>query len=149
MKHWIVTRIADGEIVYRYQHPEAVEWAGMEFAAHAHTEDVQAGEPAAPELPDSAWALYPGPFKDRLGVDGLALSASAHPICIAAREALAGRLYINLKNPKVAQILDMLIATGQPAASPYFPGSGPMTAEKKAAILSVPATEAERYKGAL
>lgn len=149
MKHWIVTRLSDGEIVYRYQAEAAIEWQGFEFITHAHTEDVQAGAPAEPELPESAWCLHTGPFKDRLGMDAHALAASTHPVCVAAREALADRVYVSLKNPKTVALLDMLIATAQPAASPYFPGSGPMTAEKKAAILGVPATEAERYKGAL
>lgn len=50
MKSWIVTRIADGKIVYRYQAEEPVEWQGMEFATHSHTEDVQ----PAPEAPPPA-----------------------------------------------------------------------------------------------
>lgn len=149
MNHYIVTRIADGAVVYRYQSEAPVEWQGMEFATHDHTVEVMPGEEPPAALPESAWALYPGPFKDRLGIDGLALAASTHPVCAAVREQLAGRVYVSLKNPKTAAMLDLLIATGQPAASPYFPGSGPMTAEKKAAILGTPATESERYKGAL
>ena len=40
---------------------------------------------------------------------------------------------------------DVLIATAQPAAQPWAPGSGPMTLEKKAAILTTPTTEYERH----
>ena len=36
-------------------------------------------------------------------------------------------------------------ATAQPAAQPWAPGSGPMTLEKKAAILTTPTTEYERH----
>lgn len=138
---------SDGGEVYRYQADAPIEWQGMEFATHEHL--VVPDEPAPEAPPDNPadWHVYPGPFKDRLGMDGLAIAASSHPVCVAAREMLAGRVYIDLKGAKTAALLDMLIAAGQPAASPYFPGSGPMTAEKKAAILGPKATPEERYRG--
>ena len=146
MKTYVVTEKATGAEVYRYGAEAPVAWAGYEFETHDHTVE---GEVPAQELPASAWFMYPGPFKDRLGMDGLAIEASTHPICIAAKGTLTGRLYIDLKNPKVAAMLDMLIATGQPTASPYFPGSGPMTAEKKATILANPAAPHEIFRGVL
>lgn len=145
MPTYIVTRKSDGAEVYRYEADAPVEWADWPFATHDHAEDVPVQ--VQPDVPAERWHLYPGPFKDRLGVDGLAIAASTHPICVAAREMLVGRLYIDLKNPKTEALLDMLIAAQQPAPSPYFPGSGPMTAEKKAAILGTLASDAEVYRG--
>lgn len=49
MKTYIVTRKADGAEVYRYSHTEPVEWVGMEFATHDHTEEAQ--PPAPPAAP--------------------------------------------------------------------------------------------------
>lgn len=146
MATYAVIRKSDGEQVYAYSAEAPIEWAGYEFATHDH---VAQPDPEAPQVVEdpAAWHIYPGPFKDRLGLDGLAIAASTHPVCVAAREMLAGRLYIDLKGPKAAALLDMLIAAGQPAASPYFPGSGPMTTEKKAAILGTKPAAEEMYRG--
>lgn len=145
MPVYVVTRKADGVEVHRYAAAAVVE-GGYPLASFDHGE-LPDGPPPEAALPASAWWLYPGPFKDRLGMDALALAASSHPACLAAREMLAGRLYVDLKNPRTSMLLDMLIAAGQPEAHPMFPGSGPMTPAKKAAILDTPATEAERYRG--
>lgn len=100
--------------------------------------------PAPPEDP-RLWWVDVGPFKDRLGMDALAVAASTHDACKAVIEMLNGRKYTDLKDPKVGTLLDLLIATNQPAANPIFPGSGPMTAAKKTAILTTPTVEAERH----
>lgn len=63
MKNWIVTRIADGAIVYRYQSEDAVEWQGMEFATHAHTED--APEPPPPAEPPQDRRITKLAFRSR------------------------------------------------------------------------------------
>lgn len=47
MKTYIVTRKADGAEVYRYSHTEPVEWDGMEFATHSHTEFAEPQTPPA------------------------------------------------------------------------------------------------------
>ena len=49
MAEYIVTRKADGAEVYRYQSDAPVEWAGMAFATHDHTE--QAEQPVLPSGP--------------------------------------------------------------------------------------------------
>lgn len=38
---YVVTRKADGGEVYRYDAPAPVEWNGMEFATHDHTQVVE------------------------------------------------------------------------------------------------------------
>lgn len=99
---------------------------------------------APPENPQ-IWWIDEGPFKDRLGMDALAIAASTHDACKGVVGMLSGRQYVNLKDPKTAMMLDILIATNQPAANPIFPGSGPMTPTKKTAILNAATTEFERH----
>lgn len=91
------------------------------------------------------WWTDVGPFYDRFGPDALAITASDHGACKAVQTLTSVRKYIDLKDLRVASMIDMLIATGQPVAQPWAPGSGPMTAAKKAAILTTPTTEYERH----
>ena len=41
---YIVTNTESGEEVYRYQADAAIEWSGMEFATHTHTEHAEVVE---------------------------------------------------------------------------------------------------------
>ena len=85
-----------------------------------------------------------GAFKDRLGMDALAIAVSTHPVCVALREMLYDRRWIDLDRPDAGRFLDMLVAANEPAANPLFPGSGPMTPKKRAQILDAPVQDAER-----
>lgn len=91
------------------------------------------------------WWIDVGPFYDRFGPDALAIAASDHGACRAVQTLTGVRKYIDLKDPRIGQMIDMLIAVQQPAAQAFAPGSGPMTATKKAAILSTATTERERH----
>lgn len=88
--------------------------------------------------------LSVGAFKDRLGVDALAIAVSDHPVCVAVREMLYDRKLVDLDRPDAQAFLGMLMSTNQPAANPLFPGSGPMTEAKIAAILGAPIQDRER-----
>lgn len=103
--------------------------------------------PPAPPAPANAWWMYPGPFKDRLGADALAIAASTHGACKAVTEMLNGRLYVDLQSTQAAQMLDLLIANNQPTADAMFAGSGTMTAAKKETILTTAVPEKDRYRG--
>lgn len=48
MPSYIVTRKSDGAEVYRYEAPAPIEWVGMEFATHNHSEAVAGGTPSVP-----------------------------------------------------------------------------------------------------
>lgn len=100
-----------------------------------------------PALPDDErlWWIDVGPFYDRFGADALAIAASDHGACKAVQTLTGVRKYIDLKDPRIGTMIDMLIATAQPEAQPWAPGSGPMNAEKKAVILTTPTTEYERH----
>ncbi|WOI43792.1 hypothetical protein [Acidovorax sp. BLS4] len=105
-------------------------------------EDVT--QPVVPEDP-RCWWIDVGPFYDRFGADALAIAASDHGACRAVQTLTGVRKYIDLKDPRIGQMIDMLIAVQQPAAQAFAPGSGPMTAAKKAAILDTPTAERERH----
>ena len=91
------------------------------------------------------WWLDVGPFKDRLGMDAPAIYASSHDACKGVVGLVEGRKYIDLKDLRIAQMMGVLIATAQPAANAVWPGSGPMTAAKRDAILNTPTAENERH----
>ena len=95
--------------------------------------------------PAEYWWLDVGPFKDRLGMDALAIASSDHRVCRAAMAMITDRKYIDLKGQQLASILHALRLAGQPEADPFFPGSGPITLEKIQAITAPPTTEAERH----
>lgn len=127
---------------------QAQAWQDAQEPAFAARLAVQMTVPPAPPPPPPdprLWWVDPGPFKDRLGMDALAIGASNNDACKACIAMLNGRLYVDLKGAQAASLLDLLIATGQPAANPIFAGSGPMTLAKKAAILNTPTTDAERH----
>lgn len=111
--------------------------------------------PSAVPAPAPQWsdpALDPryfwidvGRFNARLGVDAMAIAASTHDACKAAVALLGMSKFADLKGPELSNMLNLLIATGQPAANPIFPGSGPMTLGKKAIILNPVTTDYERH----
>ena len=101
---------------------------------------------APPAPPDPRlWWIDVGPFYDRFGPDALAIAASDHGACKAVQTLTGVRKYVDLKDPRIGQMIDMLIAMNQPDAQTFAPGSGPMTPAKKAAILDTPTTEYERH----
>ena len=108
----------------------------------------EADEQIAPVVPPEdprLWWIDVGPFKDRLGMDAPAIYASTHDACKGVVGLVEGRKYINLKDPRIAQMMGVLIATAQPAANAVWPGSGPMTAAKRDSILNTPTVEDERH----
>lgn len=98
-----------------------------------------------PEADPRVWWIDIGPFKDRLGMNAPAIYASAHEACKGVVGMVEGRKYIDLKDPRIAAMMGVLIAAAEPAANPVWPGSGPMTLAMRDAILNTPTTEYERH----
>ena len=120
--------------------------ADAEFMSATFAEGSYRAVPEPPAEPDPRlWWMDVGPFYDRFGADAVAIAASDNGACKAVQTLTGVRKYVDLKDPRIGQMIDMLIATAQPAAQPWAPGSGPMTVEKKEAILTTPTTEYERH----
>jgi hypothetical protein len=85
-----------------------------------------------------------GAFKDRLGINALALAVSTNPICTALREMMYDRAYIDLERQDLAQYLQLLVVNNLPEARPEFPGSGPLTQEIVDNIITAPIQQYER-----
>lgn len=113
-------------------------WDVVPYAAPAPTWDDASLDPRY------HW-IDTGPWRDRFGIDWLAITSSDNALCKAAAQLWIDRKYINLKDARNAQMLDAMIAAAQPAPNLLFPGAGPMTAEKKAAILRLVTTDYERH----
>ncbi len=131
----------------RYQLPDGnIVIADSDFIAAHHPGAVSLPDPAqAPAADERLWWLEVGPFYDRFGADAVAIAASDHGACKAVQVMTSVRKYVDLKDPRIGQMIDMLIAAAQPEAQAWAPGSGPMTLAKKAAILDTPTTDYERH----
>lgn len=96
--------------------------------------------------PEQYFWLDVGPFTDRFGDDWPVIASSTDRECVAFMNAVINnRKYINIKDPRVAGAIDMLIATNKPTTWALFPTSSPMDAVKKARILDYHTTEYERH----
>lgn len=133
--------LQDGAVVNTIEADEA--FAEAHFPGAWRLAPEPQAQPAAPD--ERLLWLDVGPFYDRFGPDALAIAASDHGACKAVQILTDVRQYIDLADPRIGTMIDMLIAAGQPAAQPWAPGSGPMTQEKKAAILTPVTTEYERH----
>lgn len=96
--------------------------------------------------PENEWWITANGFIGRMGMDGLAIGASAHPVCVALRSVLASNPYVDLAGAQVSGLLDLLIANSLPAADANFPGSGPVDSTKKTAWLNTAVPVAQRYR---
>lgn len=115
MTTYIVTRKADGAEVYRYSADAPIEWTGMGFADHDHTEYVEpvAVTPVA-QVDPAAWRVVVGAFFDRFGQYKLPILASADPLVQALIKDCSVRKYIDLhgRRAELEQALGMLVAKG-------------------------------------
>lgn len=126
----------------------SVGWAYTdgEFSAPPVPEPQPAETLTWANAPDEYFWINTGPFKDRFGDDWPVIASSTDRECVAFKEAaIEGRQYINLKDPRIAGALDMMIATSKPTNWAMFPASGPITPAKKAAILNLQTTDYERH----
>ena len=86
-----------------------------------------------------------GALQRRLGAMRVfALDTSAHPVCVALRSYLGRLTYVDLDDPDLRPMLQMLVDTQQPEANPAFPGSGPLLADDVDTIINAPVQEGER-----
>lgn len=77
-----------------------------------------------------------GAWLSRMGIDGLAIAGSAHPVCVAVSTAIGLQRCVDLDHPETIQLLGLLKLAAQPAASANFPGAGPVTDAKITAWIT-------------
>lgn len=155
MKNWIVTRIADGAVVYRYQADAAIEWQGMEFSTHAHAEEL-------PELPPalvgvarritrrSFWNRFP-PAKERTMQ---AVMMAGSPLLLAAElrrqeKRVSDSPFVDLDLKETRDGVLMLASIAVPEAVTLDGVAHPLrlTAAEAAAVVDGPISEVEVYRG--
>ena len=145
MKHWIVTRIADGEIVYRYQHPEAVEWSGMEFATHSHTEEAQPEVvPPPPEVRHITKLAFRNRFTQAEKAM-LEIAALDNPAAPMQQRAQAAGLRASMKDQEVAQYIDLSRPETR-AGVQALEAAGLLAAGRAAVILDFAIAATEVFK---
>ena len=115
MPEYIVTRKADGAEIYRYNAEAPIEWSGMEFADHDHTEFVpvdvvETNQPLDP----TRWRIYVGSFFDRFGVAKLAILSDPDPVVQAVIKDASVRNYIDLlgRRDELLQVIGLLNSKG-------------------------------------
>ncbi len=123
-------------------------WTGFSWMLLPYvTPPIPEPEPEPEPVPEDPriWWIDEGPYKDRFGIDGIAMYASDHRLCRAMVGLIANRKYINLKDPKIRNMMLMIVQAQLPEADPMIPGSGPLTLAKVDAILNTPTNEYERH----
>lgn len=112
MSVYIVTSKATGKEVYRYEADAPIEWNGMEFATHDHTEFVgvvleSSGHPVM-------WRIHVGAFFDRFGEYKFAILASQDPLVQALIKDVSVRQYVAIteRRAELQQAIAMLTANG-------------------------------------
>lgn len=100
----------------------------------------------APQEPQKR-LITKGAWLSRMGIDGLAIAGSTHPVCVAVSTAIGLQRCVDMDHAETAQMLGLLKAAGQPAASANFPGAGPVTDAKISAWIGPDPTAAEVFAG--
>lgn len=146
MKNWLVTRIADGEIVYRYQAEAAIEWQGFEFATHSHTEEVQAEpEPQPVEVRHITKLAFRNRFTQAEKA-ALEIAALDNPAAAMPQRAQAAGVRATMKDQEAAQFID-LNRVDTRAGVQALEAGGMLAAGRALAILDGAIQPQEVYRG--
>ena len=140
MKTYIVTRLADGAEVYRYQADEPIEWEGMEFATHSHDEAPAETEPevASPEPRRITRLAFLSRFTDAEAI-GIDLASQG-----VTTQAAAMRRYMQKVN--AATFID-LARDDTRGGVLVLESMGLLQPGRALQILDAPVTEQEAFNG--
>ena len=148
MTTYIVTLKATGAVVYRYGADAPVEWAGMEFATHAHTAVV---EPVAPVgvLIQASAKITKLAFRNRFTAAekaSIEFAGLDNPAAAMPARLMAASLRANQADIAAAQHIDLMRpdTRGGVEALEYF---GLIAPGRAAVILDTPPTEQEVWNG--
>ena len=114
MLEYIVTRKTDGAEIYRYSADAPIEWSGMEFADHDHTEVAPVVTENTAPVDPTRWRIYVGSFFDRFGAAKLAILSDPDPVVQAVITDALVRNYIDLlgRRDELLQVIGLLNAKG-------------------------------------
>lgn len=115
MPEYIVTRKTDGAEIYRYVADSPIEWHGMEFAEHDHSEVIPVEVVAPSQSVDpTRWRIYVGSFFDRFGTAKLAILSDPDPVVQAVIKDASVRNYIDLldRRDELLQVIGLLNSKG-------------------------------------
>lgn len=117
-------------------------WTGEAWVLREYTASPDLDLPAPNSEPRH---ITLGGLQKRIGpMTVFAIDTSTHPVCVALRNYLSRLDFVDLDDPDLPPMLGMMVAAGQPAANPVFPGSGPLTESKVAEIIGAPVQPKER-----
>ena len=135
MPEYIVTRKTNGAEIYRYSGDAPIEWSGMEFADHDHTEVAPVVTESAAPIDPSRWRIYVGSFFDRFGTAKLAILSDPDPVVRAVIKDASVRNYIDLlgRRDELLQVIGLLNMKGH--------------AVDATAVLDVEPTDDEVWRG--
>lgn len=110
---YVVTNKATGAEVYRYEAEAPIEWQGMEFATHAHTEFI--AEEGAPQEPTNLGQISKIDYMERFTdgeLEGIFAAAKISPAVEVWLEKFKLAEFINLADPRTLAGLQALEACG-------------------------------------
>lgn len=156
MKTYIVTLRTTGAEVYRYQAEAAIEWQGMEFETHDHTEaPAEPIQPAQSSEPRhitrrSFWNRFP-PAKERTMQ---AVMVSGAPLMLAAElkrqeKRVSDSPFVDLDLEETRIGVLMLASAAVPETIDLDGVTVPLrlTLAEAVEVLDGPISEGERYRG--
>lgn len=145
MKNWIVTRIADGAVVYRYQADAAIEWQGMEFSTHTHAEELPEVPPEQVGLRHITKLAFRNRFTaaEKAAIELAALDVPTAPQQVRAQ---AASLRATMKDQEAAQFIDLNRPETRAGVQALEAG-GLLAVGRAAVILDGPISEVEVYRG--
>lgn len=110
---FVVTEISTGKEVYRYTSDKAIEWKGMEFTTHAHTEFI--AEEVATQEPATLGQISKLAYMERFSDTELAAIYGAAKVSLAVEvwlEKFKLAEFIDLTDPRTLTGLQALEASG-------------------------------------
>lgn len=110
---YVVTNKLTGAEVYRYESDAPVEWGGMEFATHAHTEFI--AEEVAPQEPTNLGPISKLAYMERFSDTELAAIYGAAKVSLTVEvwlEKFKLAEFIDLSDPRTFVGLQALEAGG-------------------------------------
>lgn len=147
MPTYIVTRKADGAEVYRYQADAPIEWDGMAFADHDHTEAAE--QPALVAPYTGPWRITRLAFRNRFTMAekaAMELAKLDNPAATMAQRQQAAVLRAYMDDVAASTFVDLQRPDTR-AGVQQLEAMGLLAAGRAAEILNTLPTDLEVFNG--